>query len=228
MIFRSFFDHESYTYSYLLARATGRHAVLIDPVLEHTDLYLTMLDELDLHLDTAIDTHIHADHISALGELRNSTGCKTRMGREANVKCVSQSFHDNEVIDVDHLLIKALHTPGHTPESYCLLYNEYLFTGDTLLIRGSGRTDFQNGNSYDSWASLQRLVQLPDDTQIYPAHDYSGRQVSTIGEERRYNPRLQVASAERYAELMAQLDLPNPKLMDIAVPANRNCGGLAQ
>lgn len=228
MLFRQLFDSNSSTYSYLLADAG--EAVLIDPVKEHLDDYLRLLRELDLRLVLAIDTHTHADHITALGGLRDATGCRTGFGAESGSHCASFTFADGERLAFGRSELIAWHTPGHTDDSYCFLLPgddqqpAKVFTGDTLLIRGSGRTDFQNGSARAQWASLQRLLALPGATEVWPGHDYRGWTRSSIAEEAAHNPRLQVADVEAYVALMASLKLPNPKLMDIAVPANRGCG----
>ncbi|WP_394561995.1 MBL fold metallo-hydrolase [Aquipseudomonas alcaligenes] len=228
MLFRQLFDADSSTYSYLLADAG--QALLIDPVKDKLDDYLRLLRELDLQLLLALDTHTHADHITALGELRSATGCRSGMGRESGSACASFTFAEGEHLSFGQRELLVLHTPGHTDDSYCFLLAHQgdqpgkLFSGDTLLIRGSGRTDFQNGDARAQWASLQRLLNLPGDTEVWPAHDYRGWTRSSIAEEAAHNPRLQVADAEAYARLMGSLHLPHPKLMDIAVPANRACG----
>lgn len=234
MIFRQLFHAETGTYTYLLGCEQTRQALLIDPVVDSVDTYLQLLRELNLTLVTALDTHVHADHITALGALREKTGCTSMMGEPARAGCISQSFSDGDSIPCGHLSLKALHTPGHTDDSYSFLLSspagdasggDYLFTGDTLLIRGTGRTDFQNGSASDQYRSLfNTLLRLPDDTRVYPAHDYKGWTSSTIGEERRHNPRLQVSSEQDYVALMGNLKLPNPKWMDVAVPANLACG----
>ena len=225
MIFRQFFDSVSSTYTYLISSGYGREALIIDPVLEKTDQYIKLLNELDLRLVKVIDTHIHADHISGLGELRNKTKCITIMGEQAPADVVSMHVKDNEKISIENINLTALYTPGHTNDSYSFLMNDRVFTGDTLLIKGTGRTDFQNGNPYDQYDSLfDRLLKLPEKTFIYPAHDYKGESVSTIGEEKKFNPRLQVSSAQEYALIMNNLNLANPKMMDIAVPENKNLG----
>ncbi len=226
MIFRQLFDHESYTFTYLIASGPGREALLIDPVLERVEQYLGLIKQLDLKLVKAIDTHVHADHITGLGKLRETTACTTMMGEQTSAECVSQTLTDNEIIKLENdIEIKALYTPGHTDDSYSFLWNNKVFTGDTLFIRGTGRTDFQNGDPYDQYNSIfNRLLKLPDTTLVYPGHDYNGMNVSSIGEEKRFNPRLQVNSADEYAELMNNLNLPNPRLMDVAVPANQACG----
>lgn len=228
LLFRQLFDAESSTYTYLLADNSSKEALLIDPVKSRLDSYLQLLRELGLNLRWALDTHVHADHITALGELRSATGCITRMGEQAHSACVSQTFEDGEKIVFGDHALEVLYTPGHTDDSYCFLLRAddrlRLFTGDTLLIRGTGRTDFQNGDAASQYRSLQRLLNLPDDTEVWPGHDYKGWTRSSIGEEKRHNPRLQVADEAAYVALMASLHLPNPKMMDVAVPANRACG----
>ncbi|HEY8555449.1 MAG TPA: MBL fold metallo-hydrolase [Burkholderiales bacterium] len=225
MIFRQLIDSTTFTYTYLVASRRGGEAVLIDPVVEHVPRYLQLIEELGVKLVYAIDTHVHADHVTGLGELRERTECTTIMGAQTKAECVSRRVHDGEIIDVDGLEIRALHTPGHTDDSYSFVMHDRVFTGDTLLIRGTGRTDFQNGDPYAQYDSLfNKLLRLPEETLVYPAHDYKGWTVSTIGEEIRYNPRLQVRSADEYAAIMRALKLPDPMLMDIAVPANLQCG----
>ena len=225
MIFRQFFDSISFTYTYLISSGHGREALIIDPVLEKTDQYIQLLNQLDLKLVKVIDTHIHADHISGLAELRDRTKCITIMGEYAPADVVSMNVRDNEKISIENINLTALYTPGHTDDSYSFLMKDRVFTGDTLLIKGTGRTDFQNGNPYDQYNSLfDRLLKLPEETFIFPAHDYKGESVSTIGEEKKFNPRLQVSSVQEYAFIMDNLNLANPKMMDIAVPANKNLG----
>lgn len=225
MIFRQLFDHESSTYTYLLASRPGGEALIIDPVREHADEYVDLVNQLGVKLVMAIDTHTHADHVTALGELRADTGCVTWMGERTRAECVSAQFKDGQTLGFDGVKLRAMYTPGHTDESFSLVMDDRVFTGDALLIRGTGRTDFQNGDARAAWDSLfNKLLKLPDDTLVYPGHDYKGWTVSTIGEEKRFNPRLQVKSADEYAALMAKLKLPSPKLMDIAVPANLRCG----
>ncbi len=231
MIFRQFFDAVSSTYTYLLASGRGREALIIDPVKEQTPHYLTAIADLDLRLIRAIDTHTHADHITALGELRDATGCVTIMGEFTKASCVSAQIREGETLDVDGIRLQAIYTPGHTDESFSFLLNparpEAVFTGDVLLIRGSGRTDFQGGNAHKSWDSIvNKLFRLPDDVTVYPGHDYKGWNASSIGEERRHNPRLAGKSEAEYVAIMSGLNLPNPKLMDIAVPANLACGNV--
>lgn len=228
MLFRQFFERESSTYTYLLASRPGGEALLIDPVKTEVPGYLKFISELDLKLVVAVDTHVHADHITALGELREQVQCATMMGQQSRAECVSANFRDGELLKLDGLDLRALFTPGHTDDSYSFLMNDRVFSGDTLLIRGTGRTDFQNGDPRAQYDSLfNKLLKLPEDTLVYPAHDYKGWTVSTIGEEKRHNPRLQVASEDEYVELMRSLKLSNPKLMDVAIPANLTCGTAA-
>jgi sulfur dioxygenase len=225
MLFRQLFDKTSSTYTYLMASRRGGEALLIDPVFEQTNRYLKLLEELDLKLVKVVDTHIHADHVSAMGSLRDATRCTTVMGEQSPAEVVSLRVRDGEAVTIEGLALKALHTPGHTSESYSFLMDDRVFTGDTLLIRGTGRTDFQNGDPYDQYYSLfDRLLKLPETTFVYPAHDYKGDTVSTIGEEKAFNPRLQVTSAEEYAAIMNALKLPNPSMMDVAVPSNLTLG----
>lgn len=225
MIFRQLFEPVSCTYSYLLASRGGGEALIIDPVLEKMDRYLQLLEELDLKLVKAIDTHVHADHISALGALRDHTRCITVMGEFSGVDVVSMRVSDGDRVSIEGLALKALYTPGHTDDSFSFLMDDRVFTGDTLLIRGTGRTDFQNGDPVAQYHSLfDVLLKLPDGMLVYPAHDYKGDTVSTIAEERAFNPRLQVNSVDQYVEIMNNLNLPNPKMMDVAVPANLKIG----
>lgn len=225
MIFRQLFDSVSGTYSYLLASRPGGEALILDPVLEKADRYCQLLRELDLKLVKAVDTHLHADHVTGLGELRNRTHCVTIMGEQSKADVVAMRVSDGDKVTIEGLSLDVIYTPGHTDDSYSYLMGDRVFTGDTLLIRGTGRTDFQNGDSRAQYESIfNRLLKLPEETLVYPAHDYKGDTVSTIGEEKRYNPRLQVRSVDEYAELMANLKLPNPKMMDVAVPANMRVG----
>ena len=225
MIFRQLFDGVSSTYSYLLASRRGGEALIIDPVLEKVDRYIQLLRELDLRLVKAIDTHLHADHITGLGALRDRTHCITVMGEKSRVDVVSMRVADGDRLLIEGVELEVLYTPGHTDDSCCFRMEDRVFTGDTLLIRGTGRTDFQNGDARAQYQSIfGRLLRLPDETLVYPAHDYKGDTVSTIGEERRCNPRLQVKSVDEYVELMHNLKLPNPKMMDVAVPANMKVG----
>ncbi len=225
MIFKQLFDKTSSTYTYLISSGKGREALIIDPVLEHVDSYVQILKELNLKLVKVIDTHIHADHITGMSELKNKTNCETVMGDKTPADVVSIKVKDQEKISIDKLKLKAIYTPGHTYESFSFLFGDIVFTGDTLLIGGTGRTDFQNGNPYDSYNSIFNiLLKLPDKTKVYPAHDYNGNYFSTIENERKNNPRLQVKSADEYANIMNNLNLPDPKLMDIAIPRNLKLG----
>ncbi|MEE8532918.1 MAG: MBL fold metallo-hydrolase [Alphaproteobacteria bacterium] len=225
MIFRQLFDSVSCTYTYIVASRRGGEALIIDPVLDKVDRYIRLLAELDLKLVKAIDTHVHADHITGLGALRNRTKCITVMGRESEVDVVSVRVADGDRIEIEGVGLDVIHTPGHTDDSYSFYMGDRVYTGDTLFIRGTGRTDFQHGDPYAAYDSLfNKLLKLPDETLVYPGHDYKGDTVSTIREEKAYNPRLQVSSAEEYAEIMNNLDLPSPKMMDVAVPANLQIG----
>ena len=225
MIFRQLFDQASGTYSYLLASRPGGEALIIDPVLENVGRYLQLIHELDLKLVKAADTHLHADHITGLGALRDKTRCITVMGEQSKADVVSMRLADGDRLNIEGLSLGVIYTPGHTDDSYSFIMPDRVFTGDTLLIRGTGRTDFQNGDPRQQYESIfGRLLKLPDQTLVYPAHDYKGDTVSTIGEEKAHNPRLQVTSMEEYVELMNGLNLPNPKMMDVAVPANMKVG----
>jgi sulfur dioxygenase len=228
MIFRQLFDSVSGTYSYLLASRAGGEALIIDPVLEKVDRYLQLIGELDLRLVKAVDTHLHADHITGLGALRDRTHCITVMGENTKADVVSMRLSEGDKLTIEGVSMDVLYTPGHTDDSYSFLMGDRVFTGDTLLIRGTGRTDFQNGDARAQYESLfGKLLRLPDETLVFPAHDYKGDTVSTIGEEKRCNPRLQVKSVDDYVALMASLKLPDPKMMDVAVPSNMKVG-LAQ
>jgi sulfur dioxygenase len=229
MLLRQLFDRESYTYTYMLADEQTGQAAFIDPVAEQLDIYLQLLDQLDLELVLALDTHVHADHVTALGTLRERTGCKAIVGIEGEVDCATDCLADGKQLDVGSIRINVIYTPGHTDDSFTFAVNDhgtdYLFTGDTLFIRGTGRTDFQNGDPGQLYDSLhQKILTFPDEAIVYPAHDYKGWTVSTVGEEKRHNPRLQPATREAFIELMNGLDLPDPKMMDVAVPLNRTCG----
>ena len=221
MIFNQLFDSKSSTYTYIISSGKGREALIIDPVIEHTDEYVRVLESLDLKLVKVIDTHIHADHISGLNELNKRTNCTRIMGEKSKSEVVDIKLKDNENLNIENIELKAIYTPGHTDCSYCYLMNDRVFTGDTLLINGTGRTDFQSGSPLDAYDSLfNKLLKLPEKTLVYPAHDYNGKKNSTIENEKNNNPRLQVSSKEEYAEIMNNLNLSNPKMMDIAVPAN--------
>jgi sulfur dioxygenase len=225
MIFRQLFDSTSGTYTYILASRPGGEALIIDPVLEKVDRYLQLIRELDLKLVKAVDTHLHADHITGLGALRDRTHCITVMGEQTHADVVSMRVAEGDRVEIEGLRLDVLYTPGHTDDSYSYLLPDRVFTGDTLLIRGTGRTDFQNGDPRAQYDSIfNKLLKLPEATLVYPAHDYKGDTVSTIGEEKLFNPRLKVKSMDEYTELMNNLKLPNPKMMDVAVPANMRVG----
>ena len=225
MIFRQLYDNVSGTYTYLLASRHGGEALIVDPVLERVDRYIQLLTELDLRLVKAVDTHLHADHVTGLAALRDRTQCITVMGEHTRADVVSMRIGDGDKIGIEGLSLGVIHTPGHTDNSYSFTMADRVFTGDTLLIRGTGRTDFQNGDARAQYNSIfNRLLKLPDATLVFPAHDYKGEMVSTIGEEKAFNPRLQVKSVDEYVELMNNLKLPNPKMMDVAVPANSKIG----
>ncbi|WP_398477798.1 MBL fold metallo-hydrolase [Tardiphaga sp.] len=225
MIFRQLFDSVSGTYSYLLASRPGGEALILDPVLEKVDRYCQLLRELDLRLVKAVDTHLHADHVTGLAELRERTQCVTVMGDQSKADVVAMRVSDGDKVMIEGVSLDVMYTPGHTDDSYSYMMKDRVFTGDTLLIRGTGRTDFQNGSARAQYDSLfNRLLKLPDETMVFPAHDYKGDTVSTIGEEKRFNPRLQVNSVDEYIELMGRLNLPNPKLMDVVIPANMKVG----
>ena len=221
MIFEQLFDTKSSTYTYIIASGQGREALIIDPVIEKTDEYIQVLKNLELKLVKVIDTHIHADHITGLNELNKRTNCTRIMGEKSKSEVIDLKISDNENIKVENIELKAIYTPGHTDCSYSYLMNDRVFTGDTLLINGTGRTDFQSGSPYDAYYSLfNKLLKLPEKTLVFPAHDYNGKKNSTIENEKNNNPRLQVNSKEEYAEIMNNLNLPDPKMLNIAVPAN--------
>jgi glyoxylase-like metal-dependent hydrolase (beta-lactamase superfamily II) len=221
MIFEQLFDTKSSTYTYIIASDKGKEALIIDPVINHTEEYIKVLKELDLKLVKVIDTHIHADHITRLNELNKRTNCTRIMGEKSKSEVIDLKIKDNETIKVESIELKTIYTPGHTDCSYSFLMNDRVFTGDILLINGTGRTDFQTGSSYDAYDSLfNKLLKLPEKTLVFPAHDYNGEKNSTIENEKNNNPRLQVSSKEEYAEIMDNLNLANPKMMDVAVSAN--------
>jgi len=225
MIFKQLFDQKSSTYTYLIASAKGREALIIDPVIENVNQYVELLKELDLNLVKVIDTHIHADHVTGASKLKDITKCTTIMGDHTPANTVEIRIKDDEYINLDNIKIRAMYTPGHTSDSYSFLMDDYLFSGDTLLINGTGRTDFQNGNSKDAYDSIfNKLLKLPEETLLYPAHDYNGQKVSTIGKEKKQNPRLQVNSVDEYVEIMNNLDLRKPSEIDFNVSKNINLG----
>ena len=225
MIFKQVFDIKSSTYTYLIASAIGREAIIIDPVLENVEYYIKLLGELDLQLVKVIDTHIHADHITGASKLKKITNCATIMGEHTPADLVELKVKDDEIIKIDQIKIKAIYTPGHTSDSYSFLLDNYLFSGDTLLINGTGRTDFQNGSSKDSYESIfNKLLKLPDETLLYPGHDYNGKKFSVLKNEKKFNPRLQVRNVEEYTNIMNNLKLLKPTLMDENVSRNIKLG----
>ena len=227
MIFRQLFDKTSSTFTYLIASAKGREALIIDPVFENVEKYIVLLNELNLKLVNVIDTHIHADHITGASKLKDQTKCITIMGDQTPADTVEIKVKDEEIIKLDQLTIKALYTPGHTSDSFSFLMNNSLFSGDTLLINGTGRTDFQNGSAKDAYNSIfNRLLKLPEETLLYPAHDYNGKKFSTIGDEKKFNPRLQVNNEHEYLEIMKNLNLPKPKMIDINIASNIKLGAI--
>ena len=227
MIFKQIFDSKSSTYTYLIASSKGREALIIDPVLENIDEYIKLLNELDLKLLKVIDTHIHADHVTGASKLKDKTQCTTIMGNHTPADAVEMKVKDQEIIKLDHLKIKALYTPGHTSDSFSFLMDNYLFSGDTLLINGTGRTDFQNGDSKDAYDSLfNKILKLPDEILLYPGHDYNGQKVSTIGKEKKFNPRLQVKNVDEYIEIMKNLDLKKPVTIDFNIASNLKLGAI--
>ena len=225
MIFKQLFDQKSSTYTYLIASSKGREALIIDPVLDNVEDYLKLLADLDLKLVKVIDTHIHADHVTGASKLKNKTKCSTIMGENTPADSVEIKVKDDEYINLDNLKIRAMYTPGHTSDSYSFLMDNYLFSGDTLLINGTGRTDFQNGDAKDAYNSIfNKLLKLPDETLLYPAHDYKGEKVSTIGKEKKYNPRLQINSVDEYVDIMNNLSLKKPTEIENNVSRNINLG----
>lgn len=230
IIFHQLFEKESSTYTYLLADIDTREAILIDPVLEMIERDLNLLKELNLHLKLVLDTHVHADHVTASGELRKRTGAKIGLGSFYEITCPDLFLDDGDVLEVGGISIKAIHTPGHTVGCLTYLINDMIFTGDALLIRGCGRTDFQGGSSEKLYHSVrEKLFSLPERTVVYPGHDYKGFSRSSIAEEMHFNPRLKLEiSKEAFVEIMANLKLAHPKKILEAVPANQQCGILAK
>ena len=221
MIFNQLFDNKSSTYTYIMASDKGREALIIDPVIEKTEEYLKILKELNLKLVKVIDTHIHADHVSGLNELSKRTKCVKIMGEQSKSEVIDIRVNEDDKIKIDQVELKTIYTPGHTDCSYSFLMNDRVFTGDTLLINGTGRTDFQSGSAKIQYDSLfNKLLKLPEKTMVYPAHDYNGEKFSTIENEKNNNPRLQVNSVDQYVEIMNNLNLDNPNMMDVAVPSN--------
>jgi glyoxylase-like metal-dependent hydrolase (beta-lactamase superfamily II)/rhodanese-related sulfurtransferase len=224
MLLRQLFDHETSTYTYLLADEHSGDALLIDPVLEQAERDLILIRELGLTLRYSLDTHVHADHVTASGTLRERTQCRT-VSAVGGAACADLHVRGGDSLTLGSLRIEVLPTPGHTDDSVSYRVGDHVFTGDALLVRGTGRTDFQNGNPSVLYDSITKtLFALPDDTQVWPGHDYKGHAMSTIGEERRLNPRLAGKTREDFVDIMNNLGLPPPKNLERAVPANRACG----
>ena len=224
MILRQLFDYETWTYTYLVADEASKDAVLIDPVLSQIDRDVTLIEELGLNLIYALDTHVHADHVTAAGHLRDRLGCKTAIAGGSGVECADVALKDEDILSLGRYEIKVIATPGHTSGCLSFYINGYVFTGDSLFIRGCGRTDFQQGDSALLYRSItQRLYVLPDETVVCPGHDYNGRTISTIGEEKAFNPRIRLGK-EKFIDYMNNLNLPDPKLIMEAVPSNQSCG----
>lgn len=230
MLFRQLYDHESSTYTYLIADSSTREAILVDSVVEHIERDLKLLQELNLTLKYCLETHIHADHITGTGSLRDRTGCQGVVPVNAQAKCADRFIDDGEIIQLGEVEIKAIATLGHTDSHMAYLVNhDRVLTGDALLIRGCGRTDFQNGDAATLFESVtKRLFSLADDILVYPAHDYHGRTVSTIGEEKQWNPRFKQRDCQGFIKLMNNLDLSYPRKMMEAVPANQGCGQISK
>ena len=227
MIFKQVFDQKSSTYTYLIASSIGREALIIDPVLENIEDYIKILNELDLKLVKVIDTHIHADHVTGASKLKDKTKCATIMGSHTQSDAVEIKVKNDEIIELDQLKIRALYTPGHTSDSFSFLMDNYLFSGDTLLINGTGRTDFQNGDAKEAYNSIFHiLLKLPDETLLYPAHDYNGKKVSSIGNEKKFNPRLQVNNVDEYVKIMNNLNLKKPIDLDFNISSNLKLGAI--
>ena len=221
MIFEQLFDDKSSTYTYIVSSGKGREALIIDPVIEKTDEYIKILNRLDLKLVKVIDTHIHADHITGMNELSKRTNCVKIMGEKSKSEVVDIKIKDDEKIKIENIELRSIYTPGHTDCSYSYFMNDRVFTGDTLLINGTGRTDFQNGSSFDAYDSLfNKLLKLPENTLVFPAHDYNGKKYSTIIQEKKNNPRLQVNSVNEYLDIMSNLKLDKPRLIDYNVSSN--------
>ncbi len=226
MIFRQLFDRESSTFTYLIGDAPSGEAALIDPVVGNVDRDLRLVDELGLRLVAVFDTHVHADHVTGAGSLRERTGAKTHFSARGGPACADVLLEDESIVFVGGLGVRAVATPGHTDSCMSYVVGDRVFTGDALLVRGCGRTDFQEGDSRTLWQSVQKsLFTLPDATYVCPAHDYGGYTCSTIGEEKRLNPRLGAPmTCDGFVELMGKLQLPPPAKMSESVPANKACG----
>ncbi len=226
LIMRQQFDYDTWTYTYLLIDTDSNEAVQIDSVKEQVERDLEIFDNLGAKIKYLLETHVHADHITGAHDLREKTGAEIVYGATAEVPCADISIADNATLQFGKYMIHAISTPGHTDGCTSYLIENMVFTGDTLLIRGCGRTDFQQGSSEDLYDNvLKKLFSLPDMTHVYPAHDYKGRSVSSIGEEKKFNPRLGIGKTkEQFKKIMDDLNLAKPKKIDIAVPANMKCG----
>lgn len=226
MLFRQLFDADTCTYTYLIADIKTQQGVFVDSVIEQVERDLKLINELDLRLKYCLETHIHADHITGTGKLREITKCQSIVPEKAQVACADRYIKDNEIIQLGDLKIQAIATPGHTDSHMAYLVNNtHVLTGDALFIRGCGRTDFQNGDAGTLYDSVtQKLFSLPEETLVHPGHDYKGQTVSTIGEEKRYNPRFVGKDRASFITFMNNLNLPDPKKIMEAVPANERCG----
>jgi glyoxylase-like metal-dependent hydrolase (beta-lactamase superfamily II) len=230
MLFRQLFEPQSSTYTYLIACEQSGEAALIDPVLETVERDLQIIGELGLSLRITIETHIHADHVTGASRLRDRTGCRCALPEKSGAERVDVPVREGEAIQVGRLELQPLYTPGHTDDHHCYFIDSgssgRVFTGDALLIDGCGRTDFQNGNPATLYRSIhEKIFSLPDDTLVFPGHDYQQRHVSSVAQERERNPRLGGGrTLDEFVAIMTGLNLPQPKKIDVAVPANRQCG----
>lgn len=226
LIFRQLFDYDTWTYTYLLMDPENREGVLIDTVKDQAERDLKLIQELEVNLKYLLETHVHADHITGADDIRQQTGAQVVYGEAANVSCADINIKDGEELQFGRYTVRVFATPGHTNGCSSYYLENMVFTGDALLIRGCGRTDFQQGSAETLYESVnKKLFTLNDDTMVYPAHDYKGLTVSTIGEEKQYNPRLgDGKSEEEFVEIMNNLNLAKPKRIDEAVPANMKCG----
>ena len=224
MLLRQLFDEATWTYTYLLADEQSKEAVIIDAVVEQVERDVKLIEELGLTLKYAVDTHVHADHITGSGLLRERTGCQTGVAASEHVECVDMHLREGDELRFGAHTLRVLETPGHTSGCLSFVTDGMVFTGDALFIRGCGRTDFQAGNADTLYTSItEKLYALPDDTLVYPGHDYKGMMVSTIAEEKAHNPRVKLGR-QGFVDLMNNLNLPMPKRIHEAVPANLKCG----
>lgn len=224
-MFKQWFDTESSTFTYLIVDELTKDAVIIDPVERYLDSYIKSLSTLKVNLKYALETHVHADHITASGKLRQKLGIKTAVGQMCGAESADIQLNDGDIIQFGNEVVDVIATPGHTAGSVSYLWRDRVFTGDALLINGCGRTDFQSGDAgvlYDS--ITQKIFTLPDETLVYPGHDYQGRYVSCVAQEKNINSRLANKTREEFIAIMQALNLPKPKMIDLAVPANRKCG----